>query len=481
MPVRKINIEDPRLLKIGDIADNSGREVHLVGGYVRDILMGMSPSEADIVVEGDALEFAELVAQEYGKKPDAVYKRFGTALVTIDGMKVEFASARKESYSKTSRKPEVAPASLKEDLARRDFTINAIAAHLNKKERGVLIDEFGGVNDLNSGILRTPLEPEKTFEDDPLRIMRAVRFASRLNFTIEPSVLQAINKMAYRLGEDVVSQERITAEFLMIMSTPVPSVGLNLLYLTGVMDYVFPEISNLQGVEQKQEYHHKDVFRHTLNVVDNISEKTDNVWLRFAALVHDIAKPMTKRFVEGEGWTFHGHEERGARMMPGIFKRLRLPLSNLPYVEKLVRMHLRPIPLSKNEVTDSAIRRLAADAGEELEDLLMLCRADITSKNPEKVAKYLRNFEIVEKRVIEVSEKDKLRNFHSPVRGEEIMSVCGLEPGRKVGVLKKKIEEAILDGLIPNDYEPALQYLYKIKDEVLSATETWDSSKIRTD
>lgn len=463
----KLKVTNRQLISIGKIADREEYEVYVVGGYVRDLMMGRTAEEADIMVVGDAPVFATAVAKEFEKKPDAIYKRFGTALVVIDGMKIEFASARKESYEKTSRKPSVTPANFNDDLSRRDFTINAIAASLNSPGFGNITDLFGGIGDIENKTLRTPLDPIKTFEDDPLRIMRALRFASRLEFNIDPNTLEAMNQMAKRLSEDVVSQERITNEFLLILSTPTPSIGLNLMYLTGVMDHVFPEISNLAGVDQRNEYHHKDVFRHTLTVVDNISKTTDNVWLRFSALVHDIAKPMTKRFVEGEGWTFHGHEERGARMMKSLFNRLKLPLTQLPYVEKLVRMHLRPIPLAKEEVTDSAIRRLAADAGDDIEDLLMLCRADITSKNPEKVAKYLNNFDRVEKKILEVSEKDKLRNFQSPVRGEEIMAICGLTPCKTVGVIKKQIEEAILDGIIPNEYEPAKKYLYLIKDEIL--------------
>jgi poly(A) polymerase len=463
----KLKVTNRQLISIGKIADREGFEVYAVGGYVRDMLMGKTAEEADIMVVGDATVFATAVAKEFGKKPDAIYKRFGTALVVIDGMKIEFASARKESYEKKSRKPSITPADFKDDLSRRDFTINAIAASLNTPAFGNITDLFGGIGDIVNKTLRTPLDPFKTFEDDPLRIMRALRFASRLEFNIDSNTLEAMNQMAQRLSKGVVSQERITNEFLLILSTPTPSIGLNLMYLTGVMDHVFPEISNLAGVDQRNEYHHKDVFRHTLTVVDNISKNTDNVWLRFSALVHDIAKPMTKRFVEGEGWTFHGHEERGARMMKSLFNRLKLPLTQLPYVEKLVRMHLRPIPLAKEEVTDSAIRRLAADAGEDIEDLLMLCRADITSKNPEKVSKYLSNFDLVEKKILEVSEKDKLRNFQSPVRGEEIMSICGLSPCKTVGIIKKQIEEAILDGIIPNEYEPAKRYLYLIKDDIL--------------
>lgn len=462
------DITDPLIVKAGELADREGIEAYLVGGYVRDLLMETAPAEADIMIVGDGVKFAEMFAGELGRKPDALYKRFGTALISTKEMKIEIASARKESYRKNSRKPEVVFSGMKEDLARRDFTINALAVSINRGTFGELTDLFGGLKDLNDRILRTPLEPEKTFEDDPLRIMRCLRFASRFGFALAPGLAEAMNKMAHRLDGEVVSQERITSEFLLMLETKKPSVGLTLMYLTGVMDHVFPEISNLQGVEQKSEYHHKDVLLHTFQVVDNISRSTENVWLRFAALVHDIAKPITKRFVEGEGWTFHGHEELGARMMKGIFRKMRLPLTQLPYVEKLVRMHLRPIPLAKDEVTDSAIRRLAVDAGEDIEDLLALCRADITSKNPVKVAKYIQNFEAVERKILEVAEKDRLRSFQSPVRGEEIMEICGLSPGRKVGIIKKRIEEAILDGLIPNDYDMAKDYLYQIKDEILT-------------
>jgi tRNA nucleotidyltransferase (CCA-adding enzyme) len=298
-------------------------------------------------------------------------------------------------------------------------------------------------------------------------MLRAVRFASKFNFSIEENTLNAIVKYKDRLKDNIVSKERIVKEFLSILESDKPSVGLNLLFLTGLLDIVFPEISKLAGIDQKKDYHHKDVFHHTLQVVDNTVKKTDNVWLRFAALVHDIAKPKTKRFIEGSGWTFHGHEELGARMMKKIFERMRLPMTHLEYVEKLIRLHLRPIPLASDDVTDSAIRRLAAEAGEDLEDLLILCRADITSKNPEKMKKFMRNYEIIEKKIVEVQEKDKLRNFHSPVRGEEIMQICNLNPCKTVGKIKKTIEEAILDGIIPNEYDAAKEFLFKIKDDIL--------------
>ncbi|MDQ3020248.1 MAG: CCA tRNA nucleotidyltransferase [Bacteroidota bacterium] len=463
-----VDLQNNFLKIIGKVADENKFKVYVVGGYVRDLITGIEDKDIDIMVSGNGIKFAKLVAEKFGKELDAVYKNFETSLLTIDETKIEFASARKESYERDSRKPKIESASVKEDLSRRDFTINALAAGLNKNNYGEITDLHNGINDLEKKIIRTPLDPLKTFDDDPLRIMRAIRFASKLNFSIEDNTFDAIKVMRNRLDKDkVVSQERITIEFLQILMSRKPSVGLDLLYRSGVMDIIFPEISQLEGVDQRKDYHHKNVFYHTLIVVDNISQKTDDVWLRFAALVHDIAKPKTKKFVEGTGWTFHGHEELGARMMKKIFQRMKLPMNKLEYVEKLVRMHLRPIPLANEEVTDSAIRRLAADAGEELEDLLKLCRADITSKNPDKVSKFMTNYEVVEKKILEVQEKDKLRNFQSPVRGDEIMEICGLEPGREVGRIKHRIEEAILEGEIPNEYESAKEYLYKIKDEVL--------------
>lgn len=464
----KLIPENKILKQIGRIADEKGYRVYAVGGYVRDKILGKEGKDIDILVLGDGLKFAGLVSAEFNKNLDAVYKNFGTALLNIEDTKIEFASARKESYRKSSRNPEVESAGLEEDLSRRDFTINAIAAGLNKDNFGEITDNYNGSADLENKIIRTPLDPEKTFDDDPLRIMRAIRFASKLKFRIEEKTFDAIKKMRERLNEGkVVSQERITDEFLQILMTDKPSIGLELLFKTGVMDVIFPEISALEGTDQRKDFHHKNVFYHTLMVVDNISERTDKLWLRFAALVHDIAKPRTKKFVEGTGWTFHGHEEVGARMMKKIFIRMKLPLSQLEYVEKLVRMHLRPIPIAGENITDSAVRRLAAEAGEELEDLLTLCRADITSKNPDKVSRFLNNYEIVEKKILEVQEKDELRNFQSPVRGDEIMDICGLKPGRIVGIIKHSIEEAILEGIIKNNYNEAKDYLYKIKDQIM--------------
>jgi len=463
-----LEIRDEILRQIGEIADDMNLSVYVVGGYVRNNLLGNTSPDIDIMVLGDGVEFAGKVAEKLNTSLNAIYKKFGTALLNHNVYKIEFASARKESYNRESRKPDIKFSGLEDDLARRDFTINAMAVSLNKTSFGELIDLFNGQEDLRNKTIRTPLEPEKTFDDDPLRIMRAIRFASVLDFKIDPVTYEAITKMKHRLKEDgVVSQERVTDEFLKILMSPKPSIGLDLLYGSGVMNIIFPEISNLAGVEQRKDYHHKDVFYHTLKVIDNIAPKTNNVWLRFSALVHDIAKPRTKKFIEGTGWTFHGHEELGARMMKKIFARMRLPMTQLSYVEKLVRMHLRPIPLAKEEVTDSAIRRLAADAGEELEDLLTLCRADITSKNESKVSKFMNNYAVVEQKIRDVQEKDQLRNFQSPVRGEEIMQICNLPPSRQVGIIKKRIEEAILEGEIPNEYEAAKEYLYKIKDEVL--------------
>ncbi|MBE2254754.1 MAG: HD domain-containing protein [Ignavibacteria bacterium] len=463
---KEFNNENKIISGIFEIAAKNNFEIYLVGGYIRDKLLGIEDKDIDFAVLGDAINFSQICAKSLNTKTVTSYGRFGTAMIETDGYKIEFNSTRKESYNKNSRKPEIENSDLKDDLSRRDFTINALAVNLNQSSN--IIDLFGGLNDLNNGIIKTPLEPEKTFDDDPLRIMRAIRFASRFNFRIEGDTYKAIVKMKDRLKPDsVVSQERITDEFFKILESGKPSIGLDLLYKTGVMEVIFPEISNLAGIDQRQDFHHKDVFYHTLQVVDNISEMTDNVWLRFAALVHDIAKPATKKFIEGTGWTFHGHEEKGARMMRKIFSRLKLPNDKLPYVEKLVRMHLRPIPLSGDSVTDSAIRRLAADAGEELRDLLTLCRADITSKNPNKVSRILNNYSIVEQKIIDVQERDNLRNFQSPVKGEEIMEICGLKPSRTVGIIKKQIEEAILEGEIPNEYEPAKEYLFKIKDEIL--------------
>lgn len=459
--------------KISDLSIAKGVETYLVGGYVRDKLLGLEKTDIDISVIGDAVKFSKELAEELGTKLSAVYEKFGTALLEYDDIKIEFASARKESYRSDSRKPKVATGTLKDDLSRRDFTVNALAVSLVETAKSnEIIDLFDGLGDLREKVLRTPLDPLVTFSDDPLRMMRACRFASQLEFEIAGDTFNAIKQMRERLKTSdgkhgVVSQERITDELLKILAANKPSIGLKLLFKSGLMEIIFPEVHNLEGIDQRKDFHHKDVFYHTLQVLDNISQNTDDLWLRFAALMHDIAKPATKRFVEGTGWTFHGHEEMGARWQKKIFTRLKLPLDKLPFVEKMVRLHLRPIALANEGVTDSAIRRLIFEAGDDIESLFKLCRADITSKDPAKVKKYLENFDKVEAKVAEVEERDKIRNFQSPVKGDEIMKICGLEPSREVGVLKSRIEEAILDGIIPNEYEAALEYLYKIKDEAL--------------
>jgi poly(A) polymerase len=468
----QIEIAHPILRAIGNVAEEEGVRAYVVGGYVRDQLIGRQSKDMDIVVLADGIEFAKRVAISLGKGNVVSYDRFGTAMLDLSGSsskdgveKIEFVTARKESYSKDSRKPEVEVGTLEDDLSRRDFTINAIAASITADRRGELVDPFGGRGDLERGVIRTPLDPEKTFDDDPLRLLRAIRFAAQLGFEIEKKTFAAIMRRKERLS--IVSQERITDEFMKILGSPQPSVGFKLMLDTGVMRLVFPEVADMGGVEQREEYHHKDVFLHTLKVVDNIAEMSDNLWLRFVALVHDIAKPRTKAFREGIGWTFHGHDEIGARMMKGIFQRMRLPFDQLKYVEKLVRLHLRPMALVDETVTDSAVRRLVFDAGEEIDDLLTLCRADITSKNPQLVQRFMRNYDIVSQKMREVEEKDRLRAFQPPVRGDEIMRVCGLEPGPLVGKLKKIIEEAILEGIIPNEHDAALDYLLKVKAKVL--------------
>jgi len=465
-PPGHIALTHPLLAEIGALADRNGTEVYVVGGHVRDILLGRPGGDIDILVMGDGIAFARRAASVIGAGTVVAFERFGTAMVPVDGGKVEFVGARKEKYDPESRNPSVVPGTIAEDLLRRDFTVNAMAASLNRGTFGELHDPLGGMEDLKNRILRTPLEPEKTFDDDPLRMMRAVRFASQINFSLLPAVLAAIVSMRDRLT--IVAGERISEEFMKILATAAPSVGLRLMFDTGLLHLVFPEIAQMAGVDQRRDHHHKDVFLHTCTVVDNVALVSGNIWLRFAALVHDIAKPRTKAFKEGTGWTFHGHEEIGARMMKKIFQRLKLPQDHLPYVEKLVRLHLRPMALVDDGVTDSAVRRLVFETGDDIDDLMILCRADITSKNPSLVARYRENYEVVARKIVEVEERDRLRNWQPPVRGEEIMAVCGIEPGRAVGVLKKAIEEAILDGRIPNEHDAALAYLHTIKEGILA-------------
>ncbi|MFH2032731.1 MAG: CCA tRNA nucleotidyltransferase [Bacteroidota bacterium] len=445
------------LITASKLASELNVELYIVGGYIRDILIGRSKYEIDFLVIGDGTEFAQKFARTLQIENTSIFKNFGTAHFKYREFDFEFVGARKESYSTNSRNPKVQVGSFEDDIARRDFTINTLAVSLNENNFGKLIDLYNGVDDLEKNFIRTPLNPFETFNDDPLRILRAFRFAAQLQFEVSDEIMTAAKSLRERLK--IISQERITNEFLKILSSPKPSVGLKLLNNSGVLEIIFPEITKLGGVEQRDDHHHKDVFLHTCIVVDNLAEVTENVWLRFAGLVHDIAKPMTKKFFEEIGWTFHGHEEIGARIMKGVFKRLKLPLYKLNYVEKLVRLHLRPIALVGENVTDSAIRRLIVSADEDLDDLITLCRADITSKNPNKVNKYLSNYELVMEKVKEVRDKDALRAFQSPVKGEEIMEIFNLQPSKKVGIIKTAIEDAILDGEIPNTYEAAKEFL----------------------
>ena len=442
-----------------DVSEKMNLSVYLVGGFVRDLLLKRVSEDIDVLIIGDGNLYAKELAKQLGVEKVVNYKTIGTAHFEYENLDFEFVAARKESYQRDSRKPRVTIGTFKDDINRRDFTINTLAVSVNKKDFGKLIDTYDGIEDIQNKIIKTPIDPLRTFNDDPLRILRAYRFASQLNFTIDESINIAASKLKDRL--EIISQERITDEFLKILASPKPSIGLKLLYDSGVMEIIFPEIANLAGVDQRNDYHHKDVFLHTCEVVDNISSKTDNLWLRFVALVHDIAKPQTKKFVEGTGWTFHGHEELGARMMKSLFRRMKLPFNKLHYVEKLIRLHLRPIALAKDEVTDSAVRRLIVSADENLDDLITLCRADITSKNPDKVSKYLQNYNNVMQKVIDVREKDELHAFQSPVKGETIMEVCNLKPSKKVGEIKKAIEDAILDGKIGNNYDEAYEYLLR--------------------
>lgn len=481
---KRLAISEPLLFAIGNIADERGVEAYAIGGYVRDMLLGREhKKDIDITVIGDGVAFAKEVEKSFEGARLTVYEKFRTANVSIGETQVEFVGARKESYRKTSRNPIVEEGTLADDLSRRDFTINALAACINADRFGEIVDLFDGLNDLESHVLRTPLDPRVTFEDDPLRMMRAARFAAQLGFMVVPEALVAMYEMRTRLAESVVSQERITDEFVKIMESQKPSAGINILFETGNLDIIFPEIANLSGVDLKtvgvQEYAHKDVFKHTMRVVDNAAEMTDNLWLRFAALLHDVAKPKTKAFREG-GWTFYGHDIVGARWVEKIFRRMKLPLDAAKYVSKLVRLHMRPMQLVDEGVTDSAVRRVLFEAGNDIDDLLTLCRADITSKNPRMVKQYQANYDLVSAKMAEVEEKDQMRAFQSPVRGDEIMALCGLPPSRTVGVIKEAIEEAIIEGEIPNEYEAAKQYMIEIKDRIIAEHPPTEREKHRT-
>jgi putative nucleotidyltransferase with HDIG domain len=451
----------PVLNLIGTTADSMQKEAYVVGGFVRDYLLERKKVKADIdiVASGSGIELAVEVAVKLGISNDlTIYRNFGTALIRNNGINIEFVGARKESYRQDSRKPEVEEGSIRDDQNRRDFTINALAVSINAASFGELIDPFNGRKDLENRIIRTPRDPNITFSDDPLRMMRAVRFASELDFDIEPDTFGAIKKNIDRIK--IVSQERISTELEKIILANKPSYGFKLLFHSGLLAVVFPELAALQGVETVNKISHKDNFYHTLQVLDNVAMQSPDLWLRWAAILHDIAKPRTKRFDPIAGWTFHGHEDLGARMVPTLFRRLKLPLDErMKQVQKLVRLHLRPIALVDEDVTDSAIRRLLFESGNDIDSLMILCRADITSKNQDKVTRYLRNFEMVAKKIQEVEEKDRIRNFQPPVSGEEIMTYFGIGPSREVGIIKNQIKDAILEGSIHNDRSEAFEYM----------------------
>ena len=433
---------------------------YLVGGYVRDLLINRECKDIDIMTIGEPYELVKKIAVQKGFSDFKIFKNFGTASLNFKKFNYEFVGARKESYKKNSRNPDVSPGLFDDDMKRRDFTINALSVSMNK-DYGELLDPFNGIEDLKNKLIRTCAEPNKTFDDDPLRMMRAIRFASHLNFDIEESTFKSICDNAQRI--EIISQERITDELNKIILSDKPSYGFKLLFASGILKYIFPELNNLQGVEKINNHSHKDNFYHTLEVLDNTCKFSRNLWLRWAAILHDIAKPQTKRYKENIGWTFHGHEDLGARLVPKIFKKLRLPLNNkMRYVQKLVRLHLRPIALVKDHITDSAIRRLVFDAGDDIDDLLKLCRADVTTKNPDKSKRYLKNFDIVENKIEIVEENDKIKNFQPPVSGEEIINIFAIKPSKIVGELKNEIKNQILDGKIKNKKSEALKLLTKL-------------------
>ena len=461
----KINLTQNKNFKlfkiISKVAQENNQTVYIVGGYVRDLLMQRkAPTDIDFVTEQSGIELAKAVGKELGDLKVSVFKTYGTAMIKYKDLDLEFVGARKESYSEDSRKPAVETGTLEDDQKRRDFTVNALAISLNAENFGELIDPFNGREDMQNKILRTPLEPAQTYSDDPLRMMRAIRFASVLHFEIEKNSLEAIKQEAERIK--IVSMERIMVEFNKIMLSEKPSVGLKLMEETTLLEKIIPELTALRGIEEVEGQTHKDNFWHTLEVVDNISKNTDNLWLRWAALLHDIGKAPTKKFVEKIGWTFHGHEFLGSKMVKNLFTRLKLPLgTDMKYVQKMVKLSSRPIALIDDDATDSALRRLLFDAGEDLEDLFTLCKADITTKNASKQEKFKKNFEYVAKKIKEVEEKDHVRNFQPPISGEEIMEMFSLKPSREIGILKEKVKEAILEGEIANDKDEARNFVIK--------------------
>ena len=474
IPAMLINLTQNKNFKlfklISETAEKNSQSVFIVGGYVRDLLMKRkAPTDIDFVTEGNGMDLAKTVAKEINPKLKvSVFKNYGTAMFKHEGLDLEFVGARKESYAENSRKPSVEIGTLEDDQKRRDFTINALAISLNKDSFGELIDPFNGISDIQNKIIRTPLEPSQTYSDDPLRMMRAIRFASTLNFKIEEHSLRAIQKEAERIK--IVSMERIMVEFNKIMLSEKPSTGLKSLEETGLLPIIIPELTALRGIEEVEGQTHKDNFWHTLEVVDNISENTEDLWLRWAALLHDIGKAPTKKFVEGTGWTFHGHEFLGSKMVKSLFYRLKLPMgSDMKYVQKMVKLSSRPIALIDDGTSDSALRRLLFDSGDDLEDLFTLCKADITTKNASKQARFKKNFENVAQKIKEVEEKDQVRNFQPPISGEEIMELFSLKPGREIGILKEKVKEAILEGEIENDKDQARIFVIK-EAEILGLT-----------